>query len=104
MSLPKDAKERKEIPIWSGVLMYFPDSLIEVAKVSWKGNQQHNPTEELHWAREKSTDQLNTTMRHMLDHGMGNPKDTDGCYHLAKAIWRLCAELQLVIEKEKAQV
>lgn len=104
MSLPSDPKERKQIPIWSGVLQYFPDAIIEVAKVSWAGNEQHNKGEPLHWAREKSTDQLNTAMRHLMDHGAGNVKDSDGCYHLAKSIWRLSAELQLLLEKEKAPV
>lgn len=103
MSLPKDDKERKQIPIWGGVLMYFPDAIIEVAKVSQKGNDQHNPGQPLHWAREKSTDQLNTAMRHMMDHGTGTRKDSEGTYHLAKAIWRLCAELQLLIEDEQVR-
>jgi hypothetical protein len=38
----------------------------------------------------------------MLDHGAGLIKDDDGTYHLAKAVWRLCAELQLTIEREEA--
>ena len=32
--LPTDAKERKAIPLSSGVLDYFASALIEVAKVS----------------------------------------------------------------------
>ncbi len=99
MSLPTDDKERKALPIWDGVIMYFPDALAAVAKVSKIGNDQHNPGEPLHWARGKSMEQMNTAMRHMMDHGMGNPIDTDGCYHLAKAAWRILAELQLSIEK-----
>jgi hypothetical protein len=99
--LPTDSKDRKEVPVWSGVLMYFPDVFPEVARVSKLGNDQHNPGEPLHWAREKSTDQMNTALRHMIDHGAGNFRDTDGAYHLAKAIWRLCAELQLQIEKDR---
>ena len=93
-----NGEARKGYPIWSGVLMYFPDALLEVARVSQVGNEQHNPGEPLHWARDKSTDQLNTALRHAMDHGTGNPIDTDGTYHLAKAIWRLCAELQTYLE------
>ena len=52
--LPTDAKERKKIPVGSGVLDYFPAALAEIAKVSQAGNDQHNPGEELHWARGKS--------------------------------------------------
>lgn len=94
--------ERKALPIFTGVLMYFPDALLEVARVSKLGNDQHNPGEPLHWAREKSTDQSNTATRHWMDHGLGQTKDTDGAYHLAKAAWRTLAELQLTIERERA--
>lgn len=100
-SLPTGANDRKKYPIWSGVLMYFPDALLAVSRVSHEGNEQHNPGEPLHWARDKSTDQLNTAMRHMLDYGTGVNVDTDGTWHLAKAVWRLLAELQLAIEKER---
>ncbi len=95
------AKGRKAAPIFTGVLMYFPDALAEVARVSKKGNDQHNPGEPLHWAREKSTDQMDTTTRHMVDHGTGFVRDSDGGYHLAKAAWRILAELQLTIERER---
>jgi len=100
--LPTDAKERKAAPVWTGVIQYFPAVWAEVAKVSKLGNDQHNPGQPLHWERGKSTDQMDAAFRHMIDHGAGATKDTDGAYHLAKAIWRLCAELQLTIEKEKA--
>lgn len=90
------------MPMWSGCIMYFPDAIAAVAEVSRIGNDQHNPGEPLHWAREKSTDQMNTAFRHMVDHGTGTRFDTDGSRHLAKAIWRLMAELQLDIEKGDA--
>ena len=98
--LPTDPKARKAMPAFTGVILYFPDVWGEVAKVSVLGNEQHNPGEPLHWERGKSTDQLDAAFRHMIDHGSGNPRDTDGTYHLAKGIWRLSAELQLTIEKE----
>jgi hypothetical protein len=101
-----DYQERKGIPIVTGLLDYFPLSAIEVAKVSAAGNAQHNPGEELHWARGKSMDQCNTAVRHIMERGgckrLGlDGKDTDGTYHLAKAIWRLMAQLQLDIEEER---
>jgi hypothetical protein len=46
---------------------------------------------------------MNTAFRHQWEHAMGNAKDTDTCYHLAKAIWRLSAELQLYIEAERKE-
>jgi len=98
---PASAQGRKDHPVFTGFLMYFPDAIAAVAHVSKMGNDQHNPGQPLHWAREKSTDQMDTAIRHSMDHGVGTTKDTDGAYHLAKAIWRLCAELQLTIEKER---
>lgn len=96
--LPTDPKERKRIPIYSGVLKYFPDAIAEVAKVSFAGNEQHNPGEPLHWAREKSTDQEDTLTRHLMESG---EKDTDGQRHSAKMAWRALAVLQLEIEAER---
>ena len=78
MSLPTDAKARKEIPLASGVFDYFPDALAEVAKVSKTGNDQHNPGQPLHWARGKSTDQADTMLRHFIERGT---MDTDGMRH-----------------------
>jgi len=102
MNYEVDEKQwRKNRPLATGVLAYFPDALLEVAHTSWVGNQQHNPGQPLHWAREKSTDQLDAALRHITDHLKGNVMDTDGCYHLAKAIWRLSAELQIIKENEK---
>ena len=99
--LPSDAKERKQIPIGTGVLDYFPAALAEVAKVSFKGNEQHNPGEPLHWARGKSTDQFDTMVRHGFERGT---RDTDGQRHSAKMAWRALAILQLELEAEGAPV
>src|ERR1035437_9133795 len=93
--LPKDAKERKKIPLASGVLDYFTSALIEVAKISQAGNDQHNPGEPLHWSRGKSTAHADTMMRHVVDRGKF---DTDGQRHSAKAAWRLLALLQEELE------
>lgn len=99
--LPTTNDERKALPLWTFLTEYFPDAFVEVARVAIIGNLQHNPGESLHWAREKSTDQMNTAFRHMWDYAMGSAVDTDGAYHLAKAIWRLSAELQLDLERER---
>lgn len=101
--LPIDYHARKAIPLYDFLTGYFPDALVELTKVSVEGNTQHNPGEPLHWARGKSMDQLNTAMRHMFDH-KSNPFDTDGCYHLAKAAWRLLAEVQLMCEARDKEV
>lgn len=92
------AAERKQHPIGTGVLDYFPDALMAVAKCSWQGNNQHNPGQPLHWAREKSTDQADCVIRHFLERGT---MDSDGIRHSAKMAWRALALLQLEIEKER---
>jgi len=65
--IPKDAQTRKALPITSGVLDYFPDALLEVARCSKVGNDQHNPDQPLHWAKEKSTDEADALVRHLLE-------------------------------------
>lgn len=100
MALPDDAQQRKERPIFRGVLMYFPDAIAEVANLSYVGNQQHNPGEPMHWARGKSTDQEDCIVRHLIERGT---RDTDGIRHSAKVAWRALAMLQLEIEADAAE-
>lgn len=95
---PTDAQQRKETPIFRGLLMYFPDACAEVAHVSYVGNEQHNPGQPMHWARGKSTDQEDCLVRHLMERGT---RDVDGMRHSAKAAWRALALLQLEIEAER---
>ena len=92
-----DAKERKETPVFSGVLNYFPDAIKAVAQCSFIGNEQHNPGTPLHWDRSKSGDEKDALVRHLLDAGT---IDTDGVRHSAKVAWRSLANLQKEIENE----
>jgi hypothetical protein len=98
-----EAQRRKGIPVTSGVLFYFPDAIREVAKCSQVGNDQHNPNQHLHWAKEKSTDEYDCMVRHLLDH-QENPLDTDGQLHLAKVAWRALAGLQRYMDKIKVDI
>ncbi len=93
--LPKDAKDRKEYPVGTGVIDYFPDAIVEVAHVSFIGNQQHNPGTPLHWDRSKSTDEADALMRHFIERGK---IDSDGIRHSAKLAWRALALLQKELE------
>lgn len=95
MALPTDAQERKSAPIYSGVLQYFPDAIVAVAQLSKKGNDQHNPGQPLHWARDKSSDHHDCLLRHVMEAGT---IDTDGVRHSAKVAWRALAALQLELE------
>ncbi len=102
MALTTNAKERKGIPIVTGVMDYFPLALAEVAKVSVVGNNQHNPGQPLHWAKEKSTDHADCIGRHLIDRGKF---DIDGSRHSAKLAWRALAnlEIELELEQQKSQ-
>lgn len=96
--LPEEATLRKNYPIASGVLDYFPDALVVISEVSKKGNDQHNPGLPLRWTRSKSSDEADTCIRHFLQRGT---LDTDGIRHTAKAAWRMLALLQKEIESEE---
>lgn len=97
-TLPEDPKERKRYPVASGVMDYFPDALVAIAHVSQVGNEQHNPGQPLNWARDKSSDEADTMLRHFLQRGS---LDKDGIRHTAKMAWRALALLQKEIEAEK---
>lgn len=99
----EDSAIRKGMPLFSGVLMYFPDALLAVAEHSRKGNDKHNPGQPLHWARGKSTDQADCIARHLLDIGPNwDEKDPEfGSYHATALAWRALALLQTVLEREK---
>jgi hypothetical protein len=98
-TVPTDPSTRKGLPVCTGVLDYFPDALLAVAHVSKVGNDQHNPGEPLHWSREKSTDEADALLRHLIDRGK---KDVDGTRHSAKLAWRALALLQKEIEADVA--
>ncbi len=67
MTLPTDSNDRKNYPIFRGCLRYFPAALAGLAKTSKLGNDKHNPGEEMHHARNKSADQGDCIMRHLMD-------------------------------------
>lgn len=94
-ALPTDATARKAVPLMRGFLDYFPAACAEVAHVSKVGNDQHNPGEEMHHARGKSTDHADCIVRHLVDRGT---KDVDGLRHSAKVAWRALALLQEELE------
>jgi len=85
--LPHDAKARKEIPVYSGFVAYFPRAMAEVAKISRAGNEQHNPGTPLHWDRSKSGDEKDAMMRHILEGDWG------------QVAWRAMANLEKELEQ-----
>ena len=95
--LPIDAAERKRIPVYSGVVKYFPRALAAVAAHSYQGNEQHNPGTELHWDRSKSGDEKDALMRHILE------LDTGGVEAATAVAWRALANLEKTPENEGAE-
>ncbi len=85
--LPTDPQERKDIPLYTGCIKYFPRALAAVAKLSLVGGQQHGQTAAtLHWDRSKSSDELDAMMRHIID------EDWDA------VAWRALAHLEKQLE------
>lgn len=96
--LPESSEERKEIPITTGVLDYFPAAIAYIAKVSKFGNDKHNPGEPLHWARGKSMDHADCIVRHLIERGT---MDKNGIRHSGALAWRAMALLQEELEREE---
>lgn len=96
--LPADAKARKNIPIYSGFLKYFPRAVASVAELSRIGNDQHNPGKPLHWDRSKSGDEADALMRHLMQ---ADEMDKDGVPHAVKVAWRGMALAEKFLERQK---
>lgn len=94
--LPEDSELRKLMPMCTGLLDYFPNALSYVATVSVAGNEKHNPGEPLHWARDKSDDQADTIIRHLVDRGTF---DAEGIRHTGHLAWRALALLEKELEE-----
>jgi hypothetical protein len=95
-TLPTGTPERKSIPLARGVLDYFPAALAYVAQISKAGNDKHNPGEDMHHARGKSTDHADCILRHLVDRG--EIDEEDGLRHSGKVAWRALALLQEELE------
>lgn len=89
--------ERKTYPLATGLFDYFPLALQAVAHVSYVGNAQHNPGQQVHWDRTKSADEADALLRHFLERGT---LDIDGLPHSAKMAWRALALLQKELEHQ----
>lgn len=113
--LPRDYDGRKGFPLLTFLTAYFPDAIEALVRLSIQGNVQHSistpaeqpfflPTDRIAWDRAKSTEELETLMRHLWDHtrakrGVGDLFDTDGHLHIVKALWRAGTEAQRTIER-----
>ncbi len=84
-SLAGDREARKAVPMFDGLIGYFPNACAYVAHVSQKANDQHNPGEPMHWAADKSVGTGNEIVRHLAERG---GIDSDGLRHTGKVAWR----------------
>lgn len=105
-ALPADSKGRKDIPMARGLLDYFPAALAEVARLSMVANEKHNPGEEMHHSRAKSSDHADCLVRHLVDRGTydlsDDPEAGDVFLHDVKVAWRALAMLQEELEARGA--
>ena len=95
--LPTMSQQRKDTPVFSGAVAYFPDALMAVSRLSKIGNDKHNPGQPLHWSKGKSNDHADCLLRHLIDHGTLD-EDT-GLSHTVAVAWRALALLQTEIEE-----
>jgi hypothetical protein len=103
-TLPTNSAERKQIPLSTGCMDYFPAALAEVARVSKEGNDQHHKDQTLHHARGKSMDHEDAMLRHHVDarglraqHDRGDTRDEVKraiIREKAMRAWRALADLQ----------
>lgn len=89
---------RKGMPIYRGCLRYFPAALALVSVLSRKGNEKHNPGEEMHHARGKSADHGDCILRHQIQ--VGEIDEEMGLDHAVEVAWRALAQLQELAEKK----
>jgi hypothetical protein len=100
-NLPNDPKARKNIPLATGCLDYFPDALAAVAELSKLGNDKHNPGQPLHWSRGKSNDHPDCLARHFVERGKIDMVEGVAVRHSTEVAWRALAILQLELEAAK---
>jgi hypothetical protein len=92
------SQRRKEQPVTEGFLDYFPAVARLVAELSRLGNEKHNPGEPMHWARGKSKDHRDCTVRHVMDADEIDPETQ--LAEAVAAVWRASAYLQLLAEEK----
>ena len=106
-TLPISSSDRKEIPLYEGLMKYFPAALVGAAKVSKIGNDKHNPGQPMHHARGKSMDHADCIMRHLMDlcenYGKGIGRDENGVPQVAYIVWRAMALAQEWYEKNEGK-
>ncbi|MEW5249928.1 dATP/dGTP diphosphohydrolase domain-containing protein [Microbulbifer sp. 2201CG32-9] len=100
MSLPTDNTTRKGLLMFQGLFRYFPHALAAVGESSRIANEQHNPGTPVHWDKSKSTEELDSLLRHLADIAVEEThRDPDGIMAATKLAWRALANLQRLFDK-----
>lgn len=110
--IPQGDQERKDAPLFRGLIGYFPAALFELAAHSLDSDRKHNPgsTTGPNWSRAKSSDHEDCIVRHLIDAGPrrglarlplwllelmpGSSARDAKRYHLRCLAWRALALLQ----------
>jgi len=92
--LPTDATERKNIPVYTGFMCFFPLGIAEVALHSHVSTEQHHPGEPCHWDKSKSTDEKDSQARHLLDQTFPEQSLEEQILHARAGAWRAMANLE----------
>jgi hypothetical protein len=99
-TLGDDSAERKEVPLFRGVMRYFPAALAEVARVSKLGNDKHRPGKPMGHSRGVSSDHADCIMRHLMDLSENDGRDENGVAQVAYIAWRALALAQEWLEEQ----
>ena len=106
-TLPVDSEERKNFPMFEGLLKYFAAALAGVSYISKIGNDKHNPGQPLHHSRNKSKDHADCIIRHLVDmnenYGYGVGRDEKGVPQVLYIAWRALALAQIWLENNEGK-
>lgn len=97
-TLGTDSNGRKEVPLFRGLLRYFPAALAEVARVSKIGNDKHRPGQPMGHSRGVSGDHADCILRHLVDLSENEGLDENGVPQVAYIAWRALALAQEWLE------
>ncbi len=62
-----DSQARKDLPVLKVVFGYFAAAMAGLTRHAVRSNEKHNKGEPVHWARGKSMDHAECTLRHLVD-------------------------------------
>src|ERR1044071_8702488 len=97
-----DKQKAAKVPVWQGVLEYFPKALHAVGAISKMGAQKHNegkmPTK---WRQYPVDVYADALARHILEENKGDVYDSESkMLHAGHEAWNALARLELLLTTE----